>query len=72
MINPLKAAAAGKNTSKLVAGGKRLGTYAMNHKFKSVMMGSAALGGIGYLGRGRSGRGIDRLPGGRPTGIYKY
>jgi len=72
MINPIKLAASGKNASRLVAGGKRVGTYAMNHKMKTVLMGSAALGGVGYLGGGRSGRGVDKMPGGRPTGIYKY
>jgi len=72
MINPIKAAASGKHAARLVAGGKRVGTYAMNHKMKTMIMGSAALGGVGYLGRGRTGKGVDKMPGGRPTGVYKY
>ena len=72
MINPMKAAKDAKLTSKMVARGKSVGSYAMAHKGRSIVAGSAALGGIGYMGRGRSGRGVDKMPGGRPTGIYKY
>lgn len=72
MINPMKMAKDAKMTSRMVARGKRVGNYAMAHKGRSIVAGSMALGGLNYMARGRTGRGVDKMPGGRPTGIYKY
>ena len=79
-INAGKAKAASANIPKTVSGASsgamsfaknnRMAQYAMKNKGKSAAMGLGAASVGAYGLSGRRGRGVDKFPGGRPTGMY--
>ena len=55
---------------KNFAKNNRMAQYAMKNKGKSAAMGLGAASVGAYGLSGRRGRGVDKFPGGRPTGMY--
>ena len=55
---------------KNFAKNNKMAQYAMKNKGKSAAMGLGAASVGAYGLSGRRGRGVDKFPGGRPTGMY--
>lgn len=51
---------------------KRMMNYAKANKMKTVMGVAGSMGVASYMMGGRRGRGVDKMRGGRPTGMYRY
>ena len=83
-----KIAGSAKSKSAQVAGSARTGMSSgamqkaknskvakavASHPYRSGAAGVAGLGAASYVtGSSRRGRGVDKMRGGRPTGMYKY
>lgn len=50
---------------------KRMMNFAKANKMKTAMGVTAGMGTASYMMGGRRGRGVDKMRGGRPTGIYR-
>lgn len=64
--NPAGYATMGKSVAK------RITNYAQKNKTRTAAGVIAGMGVAGYVSGGRRGRGVDKMRGGRPTGMYGY
>lgn len=51
---------------------KRMMNYAKANKMKTAMGVAGSMGVASYMMGGRRGRGVDKMRGNRPTGMYRY